>query len=101
MPPMHRYLTSRNSSRPYLEPSRPIPDSLTPPNGAPAVMATTAEQHPGALVYRVRDVLLDLADGVLVDQRPDLDPRLEATAHLQPPHLRRELLREPFVHARL
>ena len=31
---MHRYFTSTNSSIPYFEPSRPMPDSLTPPNGA-------------------------------------------------------------------
>ena len=37
IPPRHRYLTSRNSSRPYFEPSRPRPDSLTPPNGATSV----------------------------------------------------------------
>lgn len=33
MPPMHRYFISRYSSMPYLEPSRPRPDCLTPPNG--------------------------------------------------------------------
>ena len=33
MPPMQRYLTSSHSSSPYFEPSRPMPDSLTPPNG--------------------------------------------------------------------
>src|SRR5690606_9257789 len=32
--PMHRYLSSVYSSRPCREPSRPRPDSLTPPNGA-------------------------------------------------------------------
>jgi hypothetical protein len=37
MPPMQRYLISRNSSRPYFDPSRPSPDSLTPPNGATSV----------------------------------------------------------------
>lgn len=32
-PPRHTYLTSRYSSMPYLEPSRPRPDCFTPPNG--------------------------------------------------------------------
>ena len=36
-PPMHMYLISRKSSMPYFEPSRPMPDSLTPPNGATSV----------------------------------------------------------------
>src|SRR5438045_8826890 len=36
-PPMHRYLTSSHSSMPYFDPSRPRPDSLTPPNGATSV----------------------------------------------------------------
>ena len=31
---MQRYLISTKSSIPYFEPSRPIPDSFTPPNGA-------------------------------------------------------------------
>ncbi len=31
---MQRYLISSHSSMPYFEPSRPMPDSLTPPNGA-------------------------------------------------------------------
>jgi hypothetical protein len=34
MPPKHMYLISRNSSIPYLDPSRPRPDSFTPPKGA-------------------------------------------------------------------
>src|ERR1700737_617332 len=33
MPPMQRYLTSRNSSMPYFEPSRPMPLSFMPPKG--------------------------------------------------------------------
>src|SRR6185503_1351392 len=37
IPPRQRYLTSRNSSSPYFDPSRPRPDSLTPPNGATSV----------------------------------------------------------------
>src|SRR6267142_5886935 len=37
MPPKHMYLISRNSSIPYLEPSRPRPDSFTPPKGATSV----------------------------------------------------------------
>ena len=37
IPPMHRYFTSRNSSKPYFEPSRPIPDSFIPPKGATSV----------------------------------------------------------------
>src|SRR5690554_4016025 len=37
IPPRQRYLISRNSSIPYFEPSRPSPDSLTPPNGATSV----------------------------------------------------------------
>src|SRR4051794_13978865 len=40
IPPMHRYLTSSHSSMPYLEPSRPMPDSLTPPKGATSVEIT-------------------------------------------------------------
>lgn len=36
-PPKHMYLTSRYSSMPYLEPSRPKPDCLTPPNVASGV----------------------------------------------------------------
>lgn len=32
-------LTSRYSSIPYLEPSRPRPDCLTPPNGATCIEA--------------------------------------------------------------
>ena len=34
MSPRQTYLMSRNSWMPYLEPSRPSPDCLTPPNGA-------------------------------------------------------------------
>jgi hypothetical protein len=37
MPPMQRYLTSRNSSMPYFEPSRPMPLSFMPPKGAISV----------------------------------------------------------------
>src|SRR5688572_32319443 len=37
IPPKQRYLISRNSSMPYFDPSRPSPDSLTPPNGATSV----------------------------------------------------------------
>src|SRR5687768_9308791 len=37
MPPKQRYFISRNSSMPYFDPSRPSPDSLTPPNGATSV----------------------------------------------------------------
>ena len=37
---MHRYLISSHSSIPYLDPSRPMPDSLTPPNGATSVEIT-------------------------------------------------------------
>src|SRR5438128_12254625 len=33
MPPMQRYLTSRNSSMPYFEPSRPMPLSFMPERG--------------------------------------------------------------------
>lgn len=36
-PPKHMYFTSRYSSTPYLEPSRPMPDSFTPPNVASGV----------------------------------------------------------------
>ncbi len=35
--PISTYFTSRNSSSPYLDPSRPSPDCLTPPNGATSV----------------------------------------------------------------
>ena len=37
---MQRYLISSHSSIPYFEPSRPMPDSLTPPNGATSVEMT-------------------------------------------------------------
>src|ERR1700730_4064104 len=37
MPPMQRYLTSRNPSMPYFEPSRPMPLSFMPPKGAISV----------------------------------------------------------------
>src|SRR5437868_13603172 len=37
IPPMHRYLSSSHSSIPYLEPSRPMPDSFMPPKGATSV----------------------------------------------------------------
>ena len=37
IPPIQRYLISRKSSMPYRDPSRPIPDSFIPPNGATAV----------------------------------------------------------------
>src|SRR5262249_56503886 len=40
MPPMQRYFVSSQSSMPYLEPSRPMPDSFTPPNGATSVDTT-------------------------------------------------------------
>ena len=40
MPPRQRYLTSSHSSMPYLDPSRPMPDSFTPPNGATSVEMT-------------------------------------------------------------
>ena len=33
-PPISMYLISTNSSTPWREPSRPMPDSFTPPNGA-------------------------------------------------------------------
>src|SRR5205814_4945814 len=39
-PPMQRYLISSHSSMPYFDPSRPMPDSLTPPNGATSVEIT-------------------------------------------------------------
>ena len=34
---MARYLISSHSSIPYLEPSRPMPDSFIPPKGATSV----------------------------------------------------------------
>jgi len=37
IPPMHTYLTTRYSSIPKWDPSRPKPDCLTPPNGATSV----------------------------------------------------------------
>src|SRR5690606_17235845 len=37
MPAMSMYFRSTNSSMPWLEPSRPRPDSLTPPKGATSV----------------------------------------------------------------
>ena len=36
-PPTQTYFSSVNSSRPWWEPSRPSPDSFTPPNGASSV----------------------------------------------------------------
>src|SRR4029077_20882211 len=36
-PAIARYLSSIQSSIPYFEPSRPIPDSFRPPNGATSV----------------------------------------------------------------
>src|ERR1700722_3724906 len=33
-PPISMYLSSTNSSTPWREPPRPMPDSFTPPNGA-------------------------------------------------------------------
>ena len=54
MPPMQRYLTSIHSSMPYFEPSRPMPDSLTPPNGEtslemkPVLMPTMPVSRPSA-----------------------------------------------------
>jgi hypothetical protein len=39
MPPKHMYFISRNSSMPYLEPSRPMPDSFTPPKDATSTFA--------------------------------------------------------------
>ena len=56
IPPIHRYLISRNSSRPYLEPPRPKPDSLTPPNGAtsfdniPVFIATIPDSSASAIL---------------------------------------------------
>ena len=38
IPPKQMYLTSTYSSMPYLLPSRPSPDCLTPPNGATCVV---------------------------------------------------------------
>src|SRR5262249_14895326 len=37
LPPKQRYLISEDSSIPHLSPSRPRPDSCTPPNGATSV----------------------------------------------------------------
>jgi len=37
MLPMQIYLSSRNSSTPYFDPSLPRPDCFTPPNGATSV----------------------------------------------------------------
>ena len=37
MPPIAKYFSSSHSSMPYFEPSRPMPDSFTPPNGATSV----------------------------------------------------------------
>src|SRR5207302_3756800 len=47
-PPSRRYFTSRNSSIPYFEPSRPRPECFTPPNGATSVemMPTLAPTMP-------------------------------------------------------
>jgi hypothetical protein len=37
MPPMQRYLTSRDYSVPHFEPSQPMPLSFMPPKGAISV----------------------------------------------------------------
>ncbi len=37
IPPIAMYLISSQSSMPYFEPSRPMPDSFMPPNGATSV----------------------------------------------------------------
>ena len=50
MSPMQRYFTSRNSSIPYFEPSRPIPDCFTPPKGATSV-ENDANMLPTPLVH--------------------------------------------------
>ena len=39
-PAMQRYFVSSQSSMPYFEPSRPMPDSFMPPNGATSVETT-------------------------------------------------------------
>src|SRR5689334_5824264 len=51
MPPSSMYFTSRYSSSPYFEPSRPRPDCLTPPNGATSVemMPTFAPTMPASM----------------------------------------------------
>src|SRR6266851_811751 len=38
IPPMQIYFTSTYSSMPYFDPSRPMPDCLTPPKGATSVV---------------------------------------------------------------
>ena len=48
---MQRYLISTKSSIPYFEPSRPIPDSFTPPNGA-----TSFDPPNGHRFYRAMPV---------------------------------------------
>src|SRR5689334_4057461 len=56
IPPMQRYFTSRNSSMPYLEPSRPMPDSFMPPNGATSVemMPTLMPMMPASMPSATR-----------------------------------------------
>ena len=52
---MQRYLISSHSSIPYFEPSRPMPDSLTPPNGATSVEMKPGVDAEDAVLERLRD----------------------------------------------
>src|SRR5690606_37078342 len=77
------YLASVYSSSPSWPPSRPIPDCLTPPNGAAGSETTprlipTIPDSSAALTRRARttrdrllDELVDLLDGRGVDERAD------------------------------
>src|SRR5687767_2620970 len=58
MPPSRMYFTSRYSSRPYLEPSRPRPDCLRPPKGATSVemMPTLAPTIPVSICSATRKI---------------------------------------------
>src|ERR1700730_1066527 len=55
MPPMQRYLTSRNSAMPYFEPSRPMPLSFMPPKGAISVEMMPSFDADDAVFERLGD----------------------------------------------
>lgn len=67
--------------------------------GATERMALAAGDDPGAARYRIRDVALDLLDGLLVDQRPLRHAGLGAVADLHRRHFPGQLLDELVVDA--
>ena len=60
-----------------------------------------ADDDLGTTRRRVGDVALDLLDGGLVDERPDVDALGEPVRHLEPAHGLREALEEVVVDALL